>query len=925
MRKIYLFLSIIVMLSAKLTAQQAYYKAPAGTATTNVRAPNGSVGHTTMRGAFVVTASELAGISTVTQINGFGFNLIGGTASTPVTGTIQVYLQNTSDVTYTKGNNWSTIITGMTSVYNNAITIPSGSTIAQAVNVLLPSPFTYTGGGMYVAYDWISSGPFETSTVVANYQSETNIPTGGASSASSSTTAPTTLGLTNFRPNFNFGYINTFTNEASVQLIKSHGKIPLTMYAPYSFTAVVKNMASVAMTNVQVDLSMSGANNFTTTTTIPNINPGATLNAVFPAFTATAQGMSTITVSVLPDENNANNVATTSQSVTCETLINTPATFNDASYNSGVGFNTASGIIYNRIRPTINTSVTAINVFIANNAATVGKPIYCVLGNSGGTILAWTNTITITAPMLSSWQTFYFANPVNVLANTNYHSGLAIPAGNPGYFPLGAATSSYVPTDIYYTSSLTGGFVGSLTQNLGYFGMETLFYNGIDLTVTSPTVCSGTVPNLTLTANGATNYTWSTGANTSTIGIITPSATTNYTVKGTDALGNCYVKKIATVLVNITPTITVPVGGICPVGGSHTFVPTGAATYTYEGGSDIVSPTVTTTYSVAGTSSAGCISAPVTTSVIVTNSVNLSILTPTGICVGTSGTLTGQGAATYSWSNGSTLNPIVVSPTVSTTYGVLGTVGTCTAYTTDLLIVNPNPTVNLVMSNTTACTSGIPSVTLTATGATTYSWSFGSSSSSVVISPTATAGYSVIGTDLMGCKNVKNFLLPVSPSPTITASTSDSLICINKTATLTATGGVNYVWSNNTSTTSVAVVSPTTTTIYTVTGYGANGCANTFTIEQVVDPCAGIKEVNGKLIRSSIYPNPTTGIFNIAISEISENTILEIYNQLGQLVVSHKLTRTLQSLDVSGVSNGMYFIKIKENNQIIDSFRLIKN
>ncbi|MBL7916782.1 MAG: hypothetical protein JNM96_00195, partial [Bacteroidia bacterium] len=236
MKKIYLFLSIIVLLSAKLTAQQAYFKAPAGTATTNVRAPNGSIGHTTMRGAFVVTASELANIATVPQINGFGFNLIGGTASTPVTGTIQVYLQNTNDVTYTKGGTWSTIITGMTSVYNDTMTIPSGSTIAQAVNVLFPTAFTYTGGGLYVAYDWISNGPFEASATVANYQSETNIATGGASSASSSTNAPTILGLTNFRPNFNFGYINTFTNEASVQLVKNHGKIPLTMYAPYSFT-----------------------------------------------------------------------------------------------------------------------------------------------------------------------------------------------------------------------------------------------------------------------------------------------------------------------------------------------------------------------------------------------------------------------------------------------------------------------------------------------------------------------------------------------------------------------------------------------------------------------------------------------------------------------------------------------------------------
>ncbi len=918
-------LGIIALLSPFfVSAQQSFYKAPSGTATTNVRAPNGSSGHTTLRGCFIVTAAELAGISTVTQLNALGFHLINGTGNTPVTGTIQIYLENTSDVTYNKGNTWANVISSMTSVYNDTMTIPTGSTVPYVVNLMFPAAFTYTGGGLYVAYDWISNGPFQTTTVVANYQCQTNITNGGASAASSSTVPPTSVGITNFRPNFNFGYINTFTNEASVKMVRSHGKIPLTHYAPYTFTAVVKNKASVTMTNVPVDLYVTGANTYSTTTIVPSIAAGATVNVLLPGFTPTAQGMHTVTAVVPPDQNNANNSASTTMSVTCETLINTPPEITNAQYNSGVGFNTASGIIYNQIRPTINTSVTAINIFIANNPASVGKPIYCVLGNSSGMILAYTNTITITNAMLSTWQTFYFATPYPVLANTVYYSGLALPVGTPGYFPLGAASAEYVPTDIYYTAILTGSFPFAITQNLGYFGFETLFHNGINLTVSNYTICSGATGQMTLSASGASTYSWSTSATTESIVVPTPSTTTSYTVIGKDGSGNCYVKKQATILVNITPTVSVPVGGICPVGGSHTFVPSGAATYTIEGGNWVVSPTVTTTYSVAGTSSAGCISAPITTSVIVTNSPSVSIITPTGICVGQSATLTAQGAASYSWTTGSTLNPIVVSPTVSNTYGVLGTVGSCTAFVTDLLIVNPNPTINIVASNTTACLGGTPPVTLTASGAQTYTWSTMANTPSIVVSPTTTSGYIVYGSDINGCSGQKNLLLPVSPSPTITASSSADTICVNNTATLTASGGVNYQWSGSPATTNTLAISPSVTTVYTVTGYAANGCYGTYTVMQIVDPCAGIKEINGLTLRALIYPNPSAGLFTIQLSEISESTVIEVYGASGQMIGQFKMQATTHTINLTESANGVYHLLIKDNNQVMGSLRIVK-
>lgn len=920
MKKIYLFFAIIGMLTFNNTsAQQAYYKAPQGTNTTTVRGPNGSAAHAFLRGCYIVPASELTGIATVTAINGFGFNLVGGTASTAVTGTIQVYLQNTSDVTYLKGTNWSNALTGMTSVYNNTMTIPTGSTLAQAVNVLFPSNFTYTGGGLYVAYDWASTGPFETSPTVANYQCQTNINQGGASNSSASAPSPTAILNTNFRPNFNFGYINTFTNEAMFVNVISAGKIPITAFAPYTYSAVIKNMANTTMTNVVVDLLMNGANTFTTTTTVPTIASGATTTVTFPAFTPTAQGTSTITISCANDQNNLNNTGSTTQSVTCEVwALGQPSTATN-SYSLGVGFQTGSGSIITRFRPNTQSTVVAVDLAISSDVSNIGKPVYGIITNSAGTLLGLTNTVVLTNAHLNKFTTFFFPTPITTSANTNYHIGLVQPTFP--HFPMGASTATYIPPNSYFQSGVTGGFLISLTQNLGIFGIEPIFANGITLTVNSATICSGN--SVTLTANSSvSNYTWSTGATTNSI-VVAPNTTTMYVVN-TNSSNICFSKKPAFVTVNITPTITVPNGGICPTPGSYTFTPSGASTYTYSSGSNTVAPTVTTIYTVVGSSTAGCISAPVTPTVFVGNSVTLAIVSPTGICTGSSATLIGTGAASYSWSTSSTLNPIVVNPTVSTTYGVLGTVGTCTNFVSTLLMVNQNPTISVVATKTLYC-AGAPASTLTASGAASYSWNTGANTATIAVTPTNVITYSVMGFDVNGCTDSKLLTIGIAGSPTVNATTSSPTICINETATLTATGGLAYVWSNNTSTTNIAVISPTATTVYTVTGSDFNGCTNSYTLTQFVDPCAGIKEINGVLVKTNVYPNPHNGTFNLSISVLSEKTRMEVYNSIGQLVFDQDITSNTTTINMNEMANGVYLIKIKSNNQVIDNIRVIKN
>ena len=75
----------------------------------------------------------------------------------------------------------------------------------------------------------------------------------------------------------------------------------------------------------------------------------------------------------------------------------------------------------------------------------------------------------------------------------------------------------------------------------------------------------------------------------------------------------------------------------------------------------------------------------------------------------------------------------------------------------------------------------------------------------------------------------------VDPSPTITTTANPASICPGNSTTLTASGnGISYVWNPGNLSGATVTVSPGTTTVYTVTSTGANGCTNTATLTMTV-------------------------------------------------------------------------------------------
>ena len=72
----------------------------------------------------------------------------------------------------------------------------------------------------------------------------------------------------------------------------------------------------------------------------------------------------------------------------------------------------------------------------------------------------------------------------------------------------------------------------------------------------------------------------------------------------------------------------------------------------------------------------------------------------------------------------------------------------------------------------------------------------------------------------------------------------------------------------------------------------------------------------------TIYPNPSTGIFNIVSQQ---NVVVEIYDLIGKLVLNQEVSIGTNSVDISNFSSGVYLLKSTDNNGKSESYKLIKN
>ncbi len=216
---------------------------------------------------------------------------------------------------------------------------------------------------------------------------------------------------------------------------------------------------------------------------------------------------------------------------------------------------------------------------------------------------------------------------------------------------------------------------------------------------------------------------------------------------------------------------------------------------------------------------------------------------------------------------------------------------------------NNVPTVAVAADNQTICAG--ETVNLTATGATTYTWSNGSTADNLSEQLYYNTDYQVVGTNtLTGCTSTVNQSILVNPTPNIVLFTNKYAICAGQSVNLTALGGVSYTWSGSSSNANMISVSPLTSTTYTVSGANAFGCTKMATQAITVNPLPTISASSARpsqiCVGESVVLTATGGSSFSWISNTS-SSILSGANV--NVSPSTTTNYTVTGTDINGCSN----------------------
>lgn len=429
--------------------------------------------------------------------------------------------------------------------------------------------------------------------------------------------------------------------------------------------------------------------------------------------------------------------------------------------------------------------------------------------------------------------------------------------------------SSTTPQDLWSESA---GSLGRIEVYTSIGCLSTLTPVTVTVTaapqvnISGPTgsICAGS--SYTLNASGVTSYTWVGGPQTSSY-VINPTSQTTYSLLGSIS-STCGSSAAITVSVNSgVPALSVAASNsvVCS-GNSVSISAGGATTYTLTGSSGTVAnnavfyPNSTSTYTIAGMNACGTTTAVTSITVNATPTLVTSASSSV-ICDGDATILSVNGASTYTWNPGNLSgSSVTVTPNAPTAYVVDGlSAQGCPSSTSQIVLVNPTPTVSSQATKTLVCAAGAS--TLIASGANTYSWNTSAMTSSTIVNPNQTTTYTVTGTYTnTGCNS--NTVITVSVFDPVLSVSSNTSACYGAAVTLSANAGVGsvYTWSViNSPFASITVTAVTTDTYVVSVLTTSNGvtCPKSNSVVLTVNP---LPTVTASSTRTSICKGEKTNL-----------------------------------------------------------------
>ncbi len=747
-------------------------------------------------------------------------------------------------------------------------------------------------------------------------------------------------------------YMNTILSGIRSSLLSSAGCSPVQVAPVVNFTANIPDPiqipvgGSVQFTDHSTNNPTSWSWNFgggATNSTLQN--PTVVFNTVG-TYSVTLNATNAFGTGTLTKTSHVQVVAAATGS-SCDTLKNYNANQAYLLPSAGVGYigGTARYDASNtmnewaeQLTATTATEVRGIQFVASKKVGTSGNVIFKVYSNnngSPGTVLAQ-QTVPFSNITINRYQEVLFNTPPSVTGTFFVGYQITAPAGDTlaiyaNYNNIGTPPNK---VSIY--------IAGTINQ---WVSLNQLFTNGNASLFLAALTSNGNAPQLNLTANpeicvgGTVNLNGLNSTNTNsfeyyllnqsqtTLLQSSTNANTNFTINtaGTYSLvayanGSCrYDEEELIITVRNKPTATVtPQATTCNENNGAIAITNlqngigGSYNYSLNGGNFVSPPTTSFNNLEAGsytigvrTDGSGCLS-NYTVNVAPSSEFTPTISQNSIICEAGSATITAGGGTSYQWFDagdviGNTAS-IVVSPTATTQYSCVVTNSqNCTAIVTTTVAVLENIVVN-AGPDQTICAGN--SISLSATGAQTYTWNSGITQGVSFTPVIGTHTYIVTGTSGT-CTDSDTITVIVSPSIQVNAG-EDLVICEGLVITLNASGAENYTWSNGSNNGAILNL-PIGVHTFTVTGT-SGPCTSTDQITVTIDDCSSITTTNPN--RFVLYPNPTTGeIFIDAV-----NATIEILDLNG---------KTLQQLDVSpsqpismqAFANGVYILKVTVDKQ----------
>ena len=738
--------------------------------------------------------------------------------------------------------------------WNNVINSAGAMTLVHADSLVIPAKkggydipfvggtaFTYTGAGVYVAWEYSQSASALTTnnTTICTDAGAVNKNINGVDSiknllsfiGTNDTTASglqTRLISSSLRPETRLGSASLADSVAVVSVYTLGNATPRYQSAIVVSALVANRSLSGKTLSVTLNVKdqKSSAIRYTTSQNI-TIPPSDSITVQFTGWSPALAEKDSIIISI--PVQSGENVINNNTNFYLQNNNATTIGYDDGSPAiSSTGFGTGAGLLLSKYSVSGCGKITAAQVFLTSSAK--NQPLYAVVLNSAGAIVAQSPVFTPDSSQTNLYHSFYFSNPPSFFQQ-EFYIGLAQQASLNGSKPVGTQWENVFRSNAYYRANIDGtNLIDSPQQGR-------LMINALLVSSAPETFISG---NLKICA-GATNTLTAGSTNTrfanQVLGFSSQYASNSFSaaqVLGSPDVYPLYNfsqaawvssspdgqrEYLSLGFADAAPINYVDIYETSNPGSIDTIYVKNPTTLNYD---LVYSATASPAPQIARKNH---INFPLTAYNVSEIRIAFNSAAVPGYnaidAVGIGQSIVPASFSTYLWSPGgettSTKNITaagVYKLTVSNANGCqsFDTINVAAAITTPPLITANRPT--------TFCLGD--SVVLTSNQALGNSWSTGATTKSIIVK--SAGAYTISYNDGSGCGVLTSLATTVSVNALPVVSISGGLaICPGSSTTLNAgTGFSSYLWSNALTTNSIDV---TGSGLYSVTVKNANGCA----------------------------------------------------------------------------------------------------